>query len=111
MNQPADVGAALAAKQRELAAELAALEVPPDATGAISFGKRVGDGTAMAVERFANVSVHERLRAALADVERAQAKLEEGSYGRCDRCGAEIPAARLEARPWAVLCLACASAE
>ncbi len=63
----------------------------------------------MAVERFANVSVHERLRAALADVERAQSKLAQGSYGRCDRCGAAIAPARLEARPWAVLCLACAS--
>lgn len=103
------MGATLAGKHRELAQELAALEAPPDATGSISFGKRVGDGTAMAVERFANVSVHARLRAAMADVERAQAKLADGSYGRCDRCGAEIPAARLEARPWAVLCLACAS--
>ncbi len=104
-----DVAAALAARREELERELAALAAPPDATGAISFGKRVGDGTAMAVERFANVSVHDRLRTTLADVERAQAKLAEGSYGSCDRCGDQIPAARLEARPWSTLCLACAS--
>jgi RNA polymerase-binding transcription factor DksA len=41
----------------------------------------------------------------LADVHRAQAQLAEGSYGRCDSCGATISAERLEARPWAVRCV------
>jgi RNA polymerase-binding transcription factor DksA len=33
--------------------------------------------------------------------------LEQGTYGTCVDCGAEIPAARLEAVPEAVRCLAC----
>lgn len=98
----------LADKRGELEAALGLLETPPDSTGAISFGKRVGDGTAMAVERFANVAVHDRLRATLADVIRAQEKLAEGSYGVCDRCGETIAEARLEALPWATLCVTCA---
>jgi RNA polymerase-binding transcription factor DksA len=59
----------------------------------------------MAVDRLSLVASHGQLRVMLADVQRAQAKLAEGSYGRCDRCGVEIPAERLEARPWAVLCI------
>ena len=49
--------------------------------------------------------MHERLQVTLADVVRAEAKLAEGSYGRCDACGKAIPPARLEALPWATLCV------
>jgi DnaK suppressor protein len=99
------VAAALAAKRAELAAELADLSAPVDDQGGISFGKRVGDGTSMAVERLSQVAVHERMQETLADVVRAQEKLAEGTYGVCDVCGKAIPAARLEALPWATLCL------
>lgn len=103
------VGALLADKRAELEAALGMLSAPPDSTGNISFGKRVGDGTAMAVERFANVAVHDRLRATLADVLRAQDKLAEGTYGVCDDRGEPIARDRLEALPWATLCVACAA--
>ena len=43
----------------------------------------------------------------LADVHRAQEKIDEGTYGLCDRCGAPISEGRLEAIPEAVLCLRC----
>jgi DnaK suppressor protein len=99
------LAAALAAKRAELEAELAGLSAPVD-QGGISFGKRVGDGTSMAVERLSQVAVHERLQDTLADVVRAEEKLTEGSYGVCDVCGQPIPAERLEALPWATLCVA-----
>jgi DnaK suppressor protein len=44
------------------------------------------------------------------DVVRALEKLDDGTYGLCDRCGALIADERLEARPWSVLCVDCASA-
>jgi DnaK suppressor protein len=47
----------------------------------------------------------------LAETRRALEKLEEGTYGRCDRCGRAIGAARLAARPESVLCAVCAAAE
>ena len=65
----------------------------------IGFGKRIGDGTGIAVERFAAVAAHEAIRATMAEVERAEQKLREGTYGRCDLCGTAIPDERLEARP------------
>ena len=71
----------------------------------VSFGKRVGEGTSQAVERIAQVSAAKSLDAKLRDVERALAKLDEGSYGTCDRCGEAIARERLEAIPWAVRCV------
>lgn len=46
----------------------------------------------------------------IASVKRALARIDDGSYGACVRCGEEIAPARLEARPEAALCIACARA-
>lgn len=104
-----DVREVLLDKQRDLDARAAELAAPPDATGGISFGKRVGDGTSMAVERLTQVAAHEQLLMQIEEVSRALAKLDEGTYGTCDSCGSLIPEGRLEIHPWAVLCVPCAS--
>ncbi len=39
----------------------------------------------------------------------ALARIADGSYGECARCGAEIPQARLDALPWTPLCRECAA--
>ena len=44
----------------------------------------------------------------IASVKRALARIEDGTYGECVRCGEEIAPARLEARPEAALCIDCA---
>ncbi|MGW4425231.1 TraR/DksA family transcriptional regulator [Streptosporangium sp. NPDC004631] len=103
-----DVAVVLERKRAELEGTLAELSASPDEQGGISFGKRVGDWTSLAVERMSQVGSHERLRTMLADVRRAQVKLEKDTYGSCDRCGAAIAPGRLEALPWAVLCITCA---
>ncbi len=106
------LGSLLAVKQAELEAELAGLESasePTEISGSIAFGKRVGDGTSIAVERLSQVAAHDRLQQTLSDVKRARAKLDQQTYGFCDRCYEPIPAARLEALPWAVRCVACAA--
>lgn len=100
----------LRARRDELAAELGvvtAVERDPDAS--VSFGKRVGDGTTEAVERLNRVGTARGLGAMLEDVDRALAKIDDGTYGICDRCGRLIPDARLEARPWSVRCVDCAA--
>ena len=43
----------------------------------------------------------------LAKIDKALAKIEEGSFGACESCGEEISAKRLEARPEATLCTRC----
>lgn len=41
-------------------------------------------------------------------IRRALARIAEGSYGTCTRCGEAIALKRLEALPTATLCIACA---
>ena len=98
-------------KQRDIHTRMDDLTAAPDSTGGISFGKRVGDGTSLAVERITQVAAHEQLLRQAEEVERALAKLDEGTYGECDACGAAIPDGRLEIHPWAVLCVPCASGQ
>ncbi len=95
----------LRAKRAEIEKQMGVLAERPDEQGSISFGKRVGEGTSMAVDRLSQVGVHDKLQVTLADVQRALAKLDEGSYGTCDVCGGPIGDERQEALPWAVLCV------
>jgi DnaK suppressor protein len=100
----------LVAKRQELMQELGVLTaVPRDPMAAVSFGKRIGEGTTEAVERLNTTGAAKQLAAMLADVERALAKFDDGTYGICDRCAATIPDERLEARPWSALCVRCSA--
>lgn len=99
------IRATLEAKEAELVAQMAVLTRPIQDQGSISFGKRVGDGTAMAVDRLAAVSAHDNLQGLLDEVRHARTRLEQGRYGICEECGEPIPEGRLEARPWATRCL------
>ncbi len=102
---PEEAREALTAKLAEMDAEMAEMEKPPVDQGAISFGKRIGEGTTAAIDRMAQVAVHDRMQRTRADVVRALEKLAEGTYGACDVCGRPIAEGRLEALPWAVLCV------
>jgi DnaK suppressor protein len=99
---------ALVEKRVDILRRLAELSAVPTDSGGISFGKRVGDGTSLAVERITQVAAHEQLLFQLAEVDRALAKCAEGTFGTCDVCGSAIPAGRLEVHPWAVRCVGCA---
>ncbi|MEO7351836.1 MAG: TraR/DksA C4-type zinc finger protein [Marmoricola sp.] len=96
---------ALAAKLAEIDEQMATMEMKPVDQGSISFGKRIGEGTSMAVDRLAQVAVHDQLQVTRTDVVRAIEKLDNGTYGSCDVCAKPIPEGRLEALPWAVLCV------
>ncbi len=98
----------LRAKRAEVTAELDQLTTPPPDTGGISFGKRIGDGTSIAVERITQVAAHDGLQVILAEIVRAEAKVLDGTYGVCDTCGTPIAPARLEARFWSTHCVSCA---
>lgn len=100
-----DLRTTLTAKLAEIDTQLATMSAPPTEQSNISFGKRIGDGTQMAVDRLSDVAVHDKLQVTRADVARALEKLDEGSYGTCDVCGRPIAKGRLEAHPWAVLCV------
>jgi DnaK suppressor protein len=98
-------------RREQTHARVAKLAKRPERGTAQGFGKRIGDGTVEAISRLTDIGVGESLEGGLARTERALAKLDEGSYGRCDACGAPIDPARLRAMPDSVLCLACSAAE
>ena len=66
------------------------------------------EGTTIAFERSQVGALITQARQRLADVDAALARVEAGSYGTCQRCGAAIPDERLEARPTAAYCVSCA---
>jgi DnaK suppressor protein len=101
----------LEARRAGTTERVAELAKRPEIGEAQGFGKRIGDGTTEAISRLTDIGVGRSLEAGLARTERALAKLDEGTYGRCDRCGSEIPPRRLEAMPDSTLCVPCAAAE
>ena len=69
------------------------------------------EGATIAFERSQVETLARRLQQHLAEISAAEQRLADGTYGRCERCGAKIPDARLEARPAARTCVACASGD
>ena len=107
-HDPTDA-ASLASRRRAIEVQLESIEAAAvTAAGGIGFGKRVGEGTNIAVERISEVAIHDGLQIELATVRRAEEKLVDGNAGRCDHCRRVIPAERLEALPFAVTCVDCA---
>jgi DnaK suppressor protein len=104
----AAVEATLLARREELRARIAELAKTPERGALLGFGKRIGDGTTEAISRLTDIGVGGSLEVSEARVARALEKLEDGTYGMCDRCGEPIAPARVEALPDSVLCIECA---
>ena len=101
----------LEARRDAVSGRVSGLAQRPERGSAQGFGKRIGDGTVEAISRLTEIGVGRSLESGLMRTERALAKLDEGTYGICDRCGAAIPAGRLRAMPDSVLCVSCAATE
>jgi DnaK suppressor protein len=65
------------------------------------------DAGQAAAERSSLLTLVRSLRDTLAGVEGALHRMDNGSYGLCERCGQPIAEERLEALPAAQLCLRC----
>jgi RNA polymerase-binding transcription factor len=74
-----------------------------------SFDEGFADSGQVTAERGEVEAIVGTLRETLNEIDDALGKLEAGTYGLCESCGAPIPEARLEAMPSARLCIACAS--
>jgi RNA polymerase-binding transcription factor DksA len=66
------------------------------------------EGATIAFERSQVSSLVEQTRAHLTELDEAGRRLQDGTYGVCEVCGGPIAAGRLEARPVARTCVACA---
>ncbi|MBN1367874.1 MAG: TraR/DksA C4-type zinc finger protein [Dehalococcoidales bacterium] len=70
------------------------------------FGKREEEAT-QSYELEKRLALEKQIKDNLADVERALDKFNKGTYGRCDICGKPIDPNRLEALPYATVCMNC----
>ena len=66
------------------------------------------EGPTMTQEWSQRTAVLADARAEPAEVDRALARIADGTYGVCTNCGKRIMVARLDARPTAELCIDCA---
>ncbi len=94
---------ALLAERARLAAEVGEAIVAP---GQMTYGSQAA-AASQVFEQQRDLALRDRSAAQLALVEAALARLDDGSFGVCVRCGKPIAPARLEALPWAATCIDC----
>jgi DnaK suppressor protein len=70
-------------------------------------GAQGSDGSLDAASREIHVALRVAAAAALADLDAALRRIEQGTYGRCPQCGDSVAMSRLEAVPSAALCGPC----
>ena len=76
-----------------------------------SAGDDQADTGTKTFEREQEISLANSILERISQVERALERLDEGSYGWCERCGNPIPVERLAAFPSATLCVTCKQLE
>jgi DnaK suppressor protein len=103
----------LTAARTNLEAERARLieELGEDivAPGQMTYGSQAAAATQV-FEQQRDLALRERAEQHLALVDAALARLDDGTFGTCLRCGRQIAPERLEALPWAAHCIECQSA-
>jgi RNA polymerase-binding protein DksA len=79
-----------------------------DETGEESgFDNHLADTATVTFDREVDYTLEENSEAVLKAIEAALVRIEAGTYGTCVRCGREIAPERLEALPYAELCIDC----
>ncbi|HCT80772.1 MAG TPA: conjugal transfer protein TraR [Micromonosporaceae bacterium] len=76
-----------------------------------SAGDDQADTGTKTFEREQEITLANAILERMSQVERALERLDEGSYGWCERCGNPIPVERLAAFPSATLCVSCKQLE
>ncbi|MGH9039852.1 MAG: TraR/DksA family transcriptional regulator [Acidimicrobiia bacterium] len=94
----------------DLAAEAEALASEREG-GDTQFDEESGEGDTLNIERERDLALSASARAAVDEIDLAIARMDDGTYGVCERCGKRISVARLEALPYAALCIECKSRE
>jgi len=95
----------LRAKQAEIETQLRMLD-----RIAIESAADELDNVQMAGDREMAITTLDRTSLLMADIRRALARIEDGTYGICQNCEEEINPKRLRAVPWTPYCLHCQEA-
>ena len=81
-----------------------------DETGELVSGsvdQHLGDMATETFDREMGYTLEDNSESVLAAIDAALQRVDEGTYGVCQRCGRPIGEERLEARPWAAYCIDC----
>jgi DnaK suppressor protein len=88
---------------RRLRAEVAETIIAP---GQMTYGSQAA-AASQVFDQQRDLALRERNQQHLAQVEAALARLDAGTFGTCTSCGRPIARERLDAIPWAALCIDC----
>lgn len=105
--------ASLERERGELLAQMADLDAEADITRWRDggFDDDPADSGSANVERDRAQSLSTHARRMLVDVDAALGRMDDGTYGKCAICGTPIERDRLEALPYATLCMDCKRGE
>jgi len=83
----------------------------PESTGAKgaeeTYDNHLADAATATLDRGIDSTLEENSEHVLAAIDQALRRIDEGSFGTCERCGKPISEARLEAMPYATKCIDC----
>ena len=77
--------------------------------GDVQFDEESGEGGTVTVDRERDLALSAQALAAVGEIDAALQRIDDGTYGSCERCHQAIPKPRLKALPFARLCVACKS--
>jgi DnaK suppressor protein len=100
---PARARRALHEERERLLSELAETVQAP---GPMTYGSQAAAASHV-FEQQRDLALRDRANQQLVLVDAALARLDAGTWGTCGSCGKEIAGERLEALPWAALCIDC----
>ncbi len=104
-----DFRAQLLTEQAVLAEQLHELGFGNESGTGLDYDANFADTSQVTAERGETDVLVGELRSSLTEIERALQKLDQGTYGICERCGKLIAPDRLAAMPAPALCISCAS--
>lgn len=100
----------LQSRDRFLRAEIESTQLRPDEAGPANIVGRVRDSGEDSIadhEQTVNQADVARDVGELREIAAALDRMRDGAYGTCERCGGDIPVARLDAQPTALRCIRC----
>jgi DnaK suppressor protein len=103
---PALLAAARTTLEAERARLRAELDAEVESPGQMTYGSQAAAASQVFAQQ-RDLALREKAEKELELVQAALGRLDDGTFGRCRRCGDEIAPGRLEALPWAAYCIAC----
>ena len=106
-----DLRSRLESEREELDAQLTTIEdqafaaTQSDISGDVGVDDESADAGTATFEREKELSIEQNVRDLIQKIDRALKRIDDGTYGICERCGKPIEKARIKALPYVDLCI------